>query len=57
MEEVYCVWAWDNYYPSSGSGNLKGIYINEEMAKAKELELNLEGWYDKVKITSEPIHE
>lgn len=29
---VYCVWAWDQYYPEGGNGNLIGIYTNRDDA-------------------------
>ena len=48
--KVYCVWAWDQYYPVGSDGNLKGIYYTMEAAKRRLDEIT---GYDYTDITTE----
>lgn len=52
LEEKYIVVAYDQYYPSGGLANIKGIYNTQEEAdtKVKELENPKTLTYDYVEI-------
>lgn len=54
---VYCVWAWYQYYPDAGNGNLKGMFFNEEDALnlIDELRNKEEDPYDYVELTTEQV--
>ena len=54
---VYCVWAWYQYYPDHGNGNLKGMFFNEEDALnlMDELRNKEEDPYDYVELTTEQV--
>lgn len=49
---VYCVWAYDNYYPT-GPNDLKGVYLTEEAAEIKAKTILADRRYDHVKVTTE----
>lgn len=53
--KVYCVWAWDRYYPDGGNGNLKGMYADEAAAKARVAFLENAGWHEFVDYTTEIV--
>jgi hypothetical protein len=53
MKYVYCVWAWDQYYPEAAGGNLMGIYTNEEDAFERLKDVKDHGGYDFVRMTTE----
>ena len=48
---LYLVCAWDNYYPHSEDGNIKGIFLTEEEADIffKKL-VNEDTKYDRYEI-------
>ena len=49
---VYCVWAYDNYYPT-GPNDLKGVYLTEEAAEVKANALIAGRHFDIVEVTKE----
>lgn len=52
--KVYCVWAWDQYYPAGKNGNLKGMYTNRDEAEKRVAQLDT-GTYDYVEMTCEYV--
>jgi hypothetical protein len=57
MKAVYCVWAWETYYPKSGNGNLKGVYTSQKAAEDIELGLLRSKSYDHVEVTVEYVRD
>lgn len=53
--KVYCVWAWDNYYPYGENGNLKGVYSTFEAAQKRENYIRYHCSFDHVSITTENV--
>lgn len=49
---VYCVWAYDNYYPT-GPNDLNGVYLTEEAAEVKANALIAGRLFDIVEVTIE----
>jgi hypothetical protein len=52
---VYCVWAWDQYYPNGCNGNLKGMYTDKAAAEARVAFIENAGGYDFVDYTEEYV--
>ena len=56
MKQVYCVWAYDNYYPT-GPGDLKGVYTSHKEADKWFAYYQKRRRYDYVEITIEDVKE
>lgn len=55
--KVYCVWAWDQYYPEGGERNLKGMYTTQEDAEKRLEYIKQHCSYDYHKMTTEFVGE
>jgi len=52
---VYCVWAWDQYYPEGCDRNLKGIYASREAALKLLKQVEEHCSYDYARITTDYV--
>lgn len=55
--KVYCVWAWDQYYPDGANGNLKGIYADADQAEVRASFVRQNYSYDRVSVTNEIVQD
>ena len=52
--KVYCVWAYEQYYPT-GPGDLQGVYASHEEAYERADYYQKHYSYDYVKVTEEEV--